>query len=223
MSTETSHLRSDAAENRGRILAVAGELFAERGLDVQMATVARKAGVGVATLYRRFPTKEALIIEVFRDQFRACAAAMDEAMADPDPWHGLTAAIEKICAMQADNRGFSTAVLATFPEAFDIETKRVHVMATIAALVERAQRSGQLRADFVPDDLMLVLMANNGIVADTPEAALAASRRLVAYLLDSFRAEHARPLPPPASVDLMNVLASSSSRTSLPASPSSRP
>jgi hypothetical protein len=66
-------------------------------------------------------------------------------------------------------------------------------------------------------------MANNGIVADTPEAALAASKRLVAYLLDSFRAEHARPLPPPASVDLMDVLASASGRTSPQASPWSRP
>jgi AcrR family transcriptional regulator len=219
MSTGTSHLRSDAAENRGRILAVARELFAEHGLDVQMATVARRAGVGVATLYRRFPTKESLVTEVFADQFRACVASMDEAMADPDPWRGLTAAIEKICAMQAGNRGFSAAVLESFPTAVDIEAERARAMDNIVVLIERAKKSGQLRADFVPDDLTLVLMANNGIVADTPEAALAASRRLVAYLLDSFRAEHARPLPPPASVDLMDVLATASGRTSPQASP----
>jgi AcrR family transcriptional regulator len=219
MSTETSHLRSDAAENRDRILAVARELFAERGLDVQMATVARRAGVGVATLYRRFPTKESLVVEVFVDQFRACVASMDEAMADPDPWRGLTTAIEKICTMQAGNRGFSAAVLGTIPTAVDIEAERVRAMGKVEALIERAKASGQLRPDFVVDDLTLVLMANNGIVADTPEAALAASRRLVAYLLDSFRAEHARPLPPPASVDLMDVLATASGRTSPQASP----
>jgi AcrR family transcriptional regulator len=223
MSTETSHLRSDAAENRGRILAVARELFAEHGLDMQMATVARRAGVGVATLYRRFPTKESLVAEVFKDQFRACVGSMDAAMADPDPWRGLTAAIEKICAMQAGNRGFSAAVLASFPTAVDIEVERSRAMDNIEVLIERAKQSGQLRADFVADDLTLVLMANNGIVADTPEAALAASKRLVAYLLDSFRAEHARPLPPPAPVDLMDVLTNASARTSPQASPWPRP
>ncbi|EWM19409.1 TetR/AcrR family transcriptional regulator [Kutzneria sp. 744] len=221
MSTETSHLRSDAAENRDRILAAARELFAERGLDVQMASVARRAGVGVATLYRRFPTKESLVSAVFAGQFRACVANMDEAIADPDPWRGLTRVIEGICAMQAHDRGFSAAFLEAFPTG--AEDDRARAVHDITVLIERAKQSGQLRADFEPTDLTLVLMANNGIVADTPEAAEAASRRLVAYLLNSFRAGHARPLPPPASVDLLAALASPSSRTSPQASPWSRP
>ena len=222
MSTEASHLRADAAENRGRILAAARELFGEHGLDVQMAGVARRAGLGVATLYRRFPTKESLVTAVFEDKFRECTAHMDAAMADPDPWHGLTSAIQNICAMQAGNRGFSAAVLAAFSANATIEAERLRAVENIAVLIERAKATGQLRADFVPDDLTLVLMANNGIVADTSEAAQAASRRLVAYLLDSFRAEHARPLPPPAPVDLMDVLSSASCRTSPQASPWSR-
>lgn len=209
MSTGTSRLlRSDAAENRGRIVEVARELFAARGLDVQMATIARRAGVGVATLYRRFPTKESLISEAFADQFDTCLGAVDEALADPDPWHGLCTAIEKICAMQAVDRGFSAAIMAAFPDAFDIERARSRAVRGVAELVERAKQAGQLRADFVPDDLTLVLMANNGIVAATPEATLAASRRLVAYLLNSFRAGQSGPLPPPAELDLRDVLPS---------------
>ncbi|GAA3437126.1 TetR/AcrR family transcriptional regulator [Kutzneria kofuensis] len=206
MSPEKSQLRSDAAQNRDRILAVARELFASRGIDVQMATIARRAGVGVATLYRRFPTKESLVAEVFEDQFRTCVASMDEALADPDPWRGLCRAVEKICAMQAVDRGFGAAFLASFPAAVDIERERDRAVREVSVLVERAKQTGQLRADFVPEDLTLLLMANNGIVADTPEATLAASRRLVAYLLNSFRAEHAGPLPPPVSIDLRNVL-----------------
>jgi AcrR family transcriptional regulator len=207
MSTDASRLlRSDAASNRTRILDVARELFATQGLDVQMATVARRAGVGVATLYRRFPTKESLVSEVFADQFATCLGTVDEALADPDPWHGLCTAISKICAMQAVDRGFSAAFLTAFPNAVDVERERARATRGIAELIDRAKAAGQLRTDFVPDDLTLVLMANNGIVAATPEATLAASRRLVAYLLSSFRAGQTGPLPPPASLDLRDVL-----------------
>jgi len=219
VSTETSHLRSDAAENRGRILTVARELFAERGLDVQMATIARRAGVGVAILYRRFPTKESLVNEVFVDQLAACVAGMDAALADPDPWRGLTGVIERIADMQAVDRGFSDVFLASFPTTVEVQREHARAVRGIEVLIERAKQAGQLRPDFVPADLTLVLMANNGIVADTPEATLATSRRLVAYLLDSFRAEHARPLPPPAAVALTAVLPSASCRTSPRANP----
>lgn len=222
MGHSTSHLpalRADAAENRDRILAVARELFAEHGLEVQMATVARRAGVGVATLYRRFPTKQSLVTTVFADQFGECAHVLDEALADPDPWHGLYAGITRICEMQAVDRGFSAAFLAAFPDAVDVEGARRRGVDAITELVRRAKESGRLRADFVAEDLVLVLMANNGIVADTPETALAASRRLVAYRLSSFRAEHTEPLPPPVSVDLRDALPGFSAS---PASPASR-
>jgi len=219
MRAGPSHLRSDAAANRDRILAVARDLFAERGLDVQMATVARRAGVGVATLYRRFPTKESLVTAVFEDQFEACFVTLDAAIADPDPWRGLCTVVEQVCAMQAVDRGFSAAILSAFPDVVDVHRQHARAVRGIAELVDRAKSAGHLRADFVPEDLTLVLMANNGIVADTPETALAASRRLVAYLLSSFRAEHTEPLPPPVSVDLRDALPGFSAS---PASPASR-
>lgn len=84
----THNLRSDAQDNRDRILAVAREAFAAEGLDVPMRALARRAGVGPATLYRRFPTKEALVVEVFAEQMAACTAAVDAGLADPDPWRG---------------------------------------------------------------------------------------------------------------------------------------
>ena len=78
-------LRSDALDNRERILDAARAVFAAEGLDVPMREIARRAGVGPATLYRRFPTKQALAAEAFTDQMHACHAIVEEGLADPDP------------------------------------------------------------------------------------------------------------------------------------------
>lgn len=201
-------LRADALRNRERIVEVARELFAERGLDVPMATIARNSGVGVATLYRRFPTKESLVTEVFAGEFMACVSIVDKALADPDPWHGFRGFVETVCTMQALDRGFSAAFVAAFPVGDDILRERDHAVRGFAELTRRAQASGGLRADFVPDDLFLLLRANCGIIAAGLESTTeAASRRLVAYLLDAVSAEGARArLPDPVPVDLREVL-----------------
>ncbi|SEG97156.1 DNA-binding transcriptional regulator, AcrR family [Nonomuraea solani] len=189
-------LRADARQNRDRILEAAREAFAARGLDVPMAAIARRAGVGVATLYRRFPSRESLVTEVFADQLTECVSVLDEALADPDPWRAFQKGIEKLCAMQVTDRGFTAAFLTAFPGAADYERARARAEAGLAELVRRAKATGRLRADFAVADLTLLLIANCGIAESVPDGA-AASRRLVAYLLQSFRAENAAPLPPP--------------------------
>ncbi|SEQ75717.1 MULTISPECIES: TetR/AcrR family transcriptional regulator [Lentzea] len=195
-------MRADARENRARVLTVARELFAERGLDVPMAAIARRAGVGVATLYRRFPTKESLVVEAFTEQFAHCQAVIDDAMQDPDAWRGFCTVIEQVCLLQVRDRGFTAAFVASFPELHS--EVRDRTWTSFSALVQRAKDSGQLRADFSPHDLMLVLLANNGLSGAPVEAAVAASRRLVAYLLESFRTgTDALPPPVPLSLDLV--------------------
>lgn len=171
-----------------------------------MAAIARRAGVGVATLYRRFPTRESLVSEVFADQLAGCMSLVDEALAAPDPWRGFCTVIEKLCAMQVIDRGFSAAFLTTFPDAIDFDQARTRAEEGFAEVVRRAQESGELRADFDSSDLALILHANAGITADEPEVALAASRRLVAYLLQAFRAGRAAPLPPPAPLGLQHAI-----------------
>ncbi|MFD9699055.1 TetR/AcrR family transcriptional regulator [Lentzea sp. NPDC059081] len=203
MTTEPSQMRADARENRARVLTVARELFAERGIDVPMAAIARRAGVGVATLYRRFPTKEALVMEAFTEQFAVCQAAIEEALADPDPWRGFSTVIEKVCLLQACDRGFTAAFVASFPE-MQSEV-RDRTWECFAALVQRAKDSRVLRADFSPHDLTLVLMANAGLTGVPVEMSTAASRRLVAYLLESFRSGTDE-LPPPVPLGLDLVL-----------------
>jgi AcrR family transcriptional regulator len=194
-------MRADAARNRDRIIEVARTLFAERGIDVPMAAIARHAGVGVATLYRRFPTREALVTEVFADQFAVCVSVIDDALADPDPWHGFCTFIRKVCDMQAADRGFSAAFVAAFPDAAEVERHRDHAVRKFAELTQRAKDSGHLRPDFVPDDLVLVVTANCAVATEDPKA----TPRLVAYLLDAFHTKPAEPLPPPAPLTLRNM------------------
>ena len=194
----------DARQNRDRIVASARETFAADGLGVSMTAIARRAGVGVATLYRRFPTKDDLVREVFAEQLEACAGEVHRAAEDPDPWRGFCRVVEKLCEMQARDRGFSAAFLTAFPDVVPVDEMRARAEEAIAGVVARAKATGALRPDFTPDDLTLVLMANNGLVADSVDAAVAASRRLVAYFLQAFQARD--PLPPPVPLGLRDAL-----------------
>lgn len=190
-------LRSDARDNRERILDAARAVFAADGLDAPMREIARRAGVGPATLYRRFPTKELLVAEAFGDQMRACQTIVDEGLAAPDPWRGFRTVIERVCELHARDRGFTAAFMATFPHAVDFGAIRAYSLRSFAELVRRAKDAGALRPDFVLDDLILVLMANSGIDAASPAARVAASRRFAALAIQAFQATPvAAPLPP---------------------------
>ena len=192
-------LRSDAQDNRERILDAARAVFAAQGLNVPMREIARRAGVGPATLYRHFPTKEMLATEAFTDQMRACQAIVDEGLASPDPWHGFCLVIEKICELHARNRGFTAAFMSAFPRAMDFAASRDNTLNSAAELARRAQDAGHLRPDFVLDDLILVFMANRGIHATPVAARVAASRRFAALAIQAFQVSPAHsPLPRPA-------------------------
>ena len=195
--------RSDARDNRIRILEAARTTFAAEGLDVPMREIARRADVGPATLYRHFPTKEALVTEAFHEQMESCTSIVDDALADPDPWRGFCRMIEGVLEMHALDRGFTAAFISAFPRAVDFDATRERAIRSLGELTRRAQRSGHLRADFVLDDLILVIMANGGIRATSQEAAVAASRRFAALIIQSFRAlPESSPLPPPVRVPL---------------------
>ncbi|MFC8403020.1 TetR/AcrR family transcriptional regulator [Streptomyces griseoincarnatus] len=201
MTPEVPHpVRSDARDNRARILEAARTVFGEEGLGAPMREVARRAGVGPATLYRHFPAKRDLLAETFAQQRRACRTAVRNALADPDPWHGFRTLIERICELHADSRGFADAFMTALPEAMDFAADRERTVRAVAELARRARETGRLRPDFVVDDLVLVLTAHRGL-QDTPRATrAAASRRYAAYVIEAFRAasapEAATPLPP---------------------------
>ncbi|MCT9138228.1 TetR/AcrR family transcriptional regulator [Streptomyces violarus] len=188
-------LRSDAERNRERIIAAARLVFARDGLNASMASVAREAGVGIATMFRRFPTKEELVAAVFSDRMDAYAEAVAVALEDPDPWHGFVGYIETACAMQAADYGFADVLTMTFPTAKALERRRDEAYASMVELIGRAKATGRLREDFDPSDLVLIHMANAGVVNATGEAAPDAWRRVLALLIQSLEAPARGPLP----------------------------
>jgi AcrR family transcriptional regulator len=196
-------LRADARRNRERILAAARDVFAERGIDAPMAAVARRAGVGVATLYRRFPARDDLVRTAYSEQMQTCAQALAEAVRDPDPWRGLQRLVETVCELQRRERGFPAAFVAEFPDRADDHAQaRAGFAQDVVTLIRRAQAAGRLRPDLDPSDLGVLWFAHGGLVAALPDDH-EASRRLIAYFLDAFRAAptHAA-LPPPSRLEL---------------------
>ena len=195
--TSGTGLRVDAERNRQRIVAAARQAFAELGIEVPMEEIARRAGVGVGTLYRRYPTRGDLIAAAFEAKMSAYAEAARQALADPDPWHGFRAYVEQICAMQAGDRGFTTVLTMTFPTAKRFESDRDRAFADFTTLVERAKATGKLRPDFVTEDIPMFLMANAGVLTATADAAPETWRRLVSYLIQACATPAAQPLPAP--------------------------
>jgi AcrR family transcriptional regulator len=190
-------LRVDAERNRQRLIVAAQRMFAERGLVVPIEDIARHAGVGVATLYRRFPTRGDLIAGAFEAKMAALVGAGARALAHPDAWAGFCGYIEQVCAMQADDRGFASVLCMSIPTDRQFEAERNRAYENFLELVRRAQAAGRLREDFVPEDLVILLMANAGVVAGTADAAPDAWRRFAAYMIQAFGACDAAPLPAP--------------------------
>ncbi|MFF9563781.1 TetR/AcrR family transcriptional regulator [Leifsonia sp. NPDC014704] len=188
----TQILRSDAQDNRDRILSAARTLFSERGLDVGMREVARHAEVGPATLYRRFPTKQSLIDEAFQVEMQTCRAVVEEGCADPDPWHGFTSVIERLTALNVRNRGFADAFLSLATGSAAFAQHRRELLGMLDGLATRAKAQGRLRPDFVVDDLVLVLLAGRGLGSMSPSRRDAAARRFAGLAIDAFRTDRAR-------------------------------
>ena len=151
----------------------------------------------MATLFRRFPTREDLIAATFADPMSEYAALIETALADPDPWHGFCGYVRAVCSMQAGDRGFTDVLTRSLPAAEAFEAQRDRAFRRFTALIARAKEAGGLREDFVAEDLPMVLMANAGVVAGTAGAAPETSPRLVEYLIQAFAAPATGPLPDP--------------------------
>jgi len=180
-------MRSDARENRDRILAAAAQAFADDGLSVSMAEIARRAGVGNATLHRNF-TKEQLVAELFRGWYARRQAVAERALADPDPWHGLVSFLEDVLADGTRNRALG-ALFAICPE----WRQRFHAL--MSDLLTRAQQARQARADLTTADLTLVLLGVARTMAITGQSDPGQWRRHLVIVLDGMRYQHEQRLP----------------------------
>ncbi len=179
-----------------------------------------RAGVGIATVFRHFPTKEVLVV-VLLDRMDAYADAVATALEDPDPWHGFTGYIEAACAMQAADNGFADVLTMTFPTAKAMEKRRNEAYEGMVRLIGRAKATGRLREELRPLHLVLLHMANLGVNA-CGDAAPDAWRRVVALMIQSFEAPARAPLPASPSTTTSTGPCSAPSRRATPPGSRSR-
>jgi AcrR family transcriptional regulator len=196
-------LRADAERNRTAILTAAQEVFAEHGLKAPLEEIAARAGVGIATLYRRFPDRQQLVAAALTGKLTQYAEAAGQALAVVDPWAGFASFAEQVCEMQADDRGLSDLLCMTLPAGEHVEQLRRQANDQVVELIDRAKAAGELRADFVGEDLLLLLIASAAIVHVTRHDAPHTWRRFVALMLDAFRQHDAPALPRPPSTAQM--------------------
>jgi AcrR family transcriptional regulator len=189
--------RRDMLRNRVALLAAAREVFADQGLDAPLEHIARAAGVGIGTLYRHFPTRADLIDAIVIAPIRAYLKIAEEALARPDPWDGLVHFLEGTCELEAANRGWNDLMSMRLPAAATADAARADMHDMTARIIRRAQRSGQLRPDLTPEDLVLLSWANSRIREATAGIAPGAWRRHLSLLLDGFRAAPLAAAPPP--------------------------
>ncbi|HEY8465951.1 MAG TPA: helix-turn-helix domain-containing protein [Solirubrobacterales bacterium] len=183
-------LRADALRNRARVLDAARELMGARGVDVGMEEIARAAGVGVGTVYRHFPNKEALISALAEDRFERIAALLREALDDPDPWHGFETMMRRGAELQVADRAL-TEVMRNHGNAMEAAATKYEVPELTERLVKRCKAAGVLRDDVHHGDIPMVLC---GVGTATCSAAgrLAGEdgwKRYLEYVLEGMRAE----------------------------------
>lgn len=181
-------LRRDAELNRQRILVAAKEVFAERGLEATLDEIARHAGLGVGTVYRRFPNKEALIDALFEEGFAQILELTEQALADPDAWAGLTRLLTRMAEVQAADFGLRDVMLSESYGLDRIAQMRDQIKPMMERLVERAQEQGSLRADFRATDIMAVQLMISATVEFTHGVRDHGWRRYVPMLLDGLAA-----------------------------------
>lgn len=180
--------RRDAEANRKRILAAAAEAFGNEGLGVSMVEIARRAGVGNATVHRNYSCKQQLLEELFEEWFARRSAAADRAKADPDPWHGLVSFLEDAFADGAAHRAAGDLYVFRM-------RGRERLMGSLESLLVRARDAGVVRADVTCEDLATLMLGVGRTIEVTACVAPQQWRRHLAIVLDGLRPRDVDPLP----------------------------
>ena len=189
-------LRADAASNRERIVEAARTVFARDGVAAPLTAVAHEAGVGIATLYRRFPERDDLVSAAFGEAVRAYEASALEGLEATDPWEGFAGIVTRMGEIEARNRGFTHIIQS---QSRPVRRRAAEVDPGYLAVVEvvrRAHEAGVLRPEVTADDLPVISFAVAGILETTRDDVPDAWRRHVALVLDGCRAGVGTPLPP---------------------------
>jgi AcrR family transcriptional regulator len=190
-------LRRDARQNRARILVAARTAFAELGIDASVEEIAVRAGVGIGTVYRRFPTKDELIGAVFEEHLEQIASAAEGALERDDAWAAFLDYLSYVVELQATDRGISE-ILGAHPHTETLVARaRTRLRPLVQELIAGARASGQLRPDVVYEDVSVLLWTTGRVVDATRDVEPAFWQRYLALVVDGLRTGSATPLPRP--------------------------
>ena len=183
-------MRADAQRNYARLLDAARAAFVERGADdVSLEEIARRAGVGIGTLYRHFPTRQALLEAVYRDQVDTLSARAEELLRTESPEEALAEWMRALLEFSSTKRSMTSALLATLGTDSELLSACVTVIRTAAeSLLARAQQAGVVRPDADAGDLMRLVHAVNIATEKAPDPGQA--DRMLALILDGLRPHH---------------------------------
>jgi AcrR family transcriptional regulator len=181
-------LRADAERNRQRIVDAAADLFAERGLRVSLDEVADRAGVGVGTVYRRFPDREALIDALFQARVEEFIGIATEAAADPDPWAGLTRFIELGTEFHGRNRALKELMFSAPGGREWVDRVRARIRPLVGRMVKAAQEQDRLRPDLHTLDVPMITLMLASAMEFTGGVGTDSWRRLLGIVVDGLEA-----------------------------------
>jgi AcrR family transcriptional regulator len=178
-------MRADARRSHDRLLAAATAAFAENGADAPLEDIARRAGVGIGTLYRHFPTRLDLQEAVFRTQVDAVCAQGEELAGSPSAGDAFAGWLRVLASYLVTKRGLAHALIAARGQNSEVISTCSQIMRdTAGRLLERAQQAGAVRGDLTPMDVMMLVHGVVVATERTPEQA----DRLLSLTLDGLRA-----------------------------------
>ncbi|MDT3438089.1 helix-turn-helix domain-containing protein [Pseudofrankia sp. BMG5.37] len=183
----TRPLRADARRNRERLLEVAVRAFSQDGPDIALETIAKEAGVGIGTLYRHFPTREALVDAAYRNELDRLCDSVDDLLATMSPDQALRAWMDHFIDYMSTKRGMGDALRALIASGGDpFSRSRDRLTGAVTTLLRAGSSAGTLRSDVTPDDLLMSLSGLSLATADRQDRAQAG--RLLDLLMDALRA-----------------------------------
>ena len=193
--------RRDARRNHELLVAAAREVFAEQGVDASLEEIARRAALGIGTLYRHFRTREALVEAIVERRLGELAAVAEATAGEPDGWSGFVHLLERTLELQAGDRVLKDVLMRYPPGSGRLARAREELRGAFEQVLARAREDGALRDDFTFADLGLLLWSFAPLLDATAEVAPNAWRRHLHWLLDGLRVEAATPHAQPSLTD----------------------
>jgi AcrR family transcriptional regulator len=188
-------LRRDAEANRQKILKAAAEVFASRGLDVTLDEIALHGGVGVGTIYRRFPNKALLIEALFEEKIEGLVQLAAEAAERPDAWSAFVDFLSAAVALQSKNRGLGQVLHSSCYGQSKVAEARSRLFAPLTRLLDAAKAQGRLRPDFEAHDVPLLLLMLGTLASYTEDASPQIWRRYLDFLTQGLTSAATRGSP----------------------------